>query len=94
MTTNNPIYTQVLLAIRPWESDQDMSLLRDNVIGIKYDGLLWGASTTEEIGYGISDLLIALTLDENKVKLDNILSELMSMEDIISRVDVRLWNRF
>lgn len=85
--------SQVLFAVRPWESTQEMSQLIIAVIGIQRNGLTWGATTTEVVGFGISELLITAVIDTDKVSIDTILEDLVSLDSIISRVEIRMLNK-
>lgn len=85
--------SQVLLAIRPWNHTQQMSDIIVAVLGMNIDGVLWGATTTENVGYGIADLLVTAVIDESKISMEALLEEFIALDEIISRVDIRLWNK-
>lgn len=85
--------SQVLFSIRPWHHEQEMVELIALVLGIQMEGVLWGATTTENVGYGVRELLVTAVLDENLVSIDNVLAELVALDEFISQVSIRLWNK-
>lgn len=85
--------SHILLAITPWKSGQDVKKLEAMVRDIKHPGILWEASTIEGPSFGISTLLIDLRLDENLVSMDELQDALMDLDEFISAIDIRLWNR-
>lgn len=85
--------SQVLFAIRPWSHEQDMMQLTTSVVNLQINGVLWGANTTEDVGYGVRDLLITAVIDENVISLDEVMEYLLAQEDMISQVNIRLWNK-
>jgi len=56
-------------------------------------GVIWGANTIENVGYGIRELVIAAVVDEDVLSMDTLLGDITNLHDIISRVDVSLWNK-
>lgn len=85
--------SHVLLAITPWKSTQDMKKLEMMVRDIKHPGILWEASTIEGPTFGISTLLIDMRLDERIVSMDEIQDKLIGLDEFISAVEIRMWNR-
>ena len=85
--------SQIVLRIRPWDHEQEMSQLIVTLFGININGVTWGANTTENIGYGIRELVVTAVLDESILSIDDLVEELIALDDIISRVDVSLWNK-
>lgn len=92
-TQNLSNLSQVVFAIRPWDHEQEMSQLMVTILGLNLDGVTWGATTTENVGYEIRDLILTAVIDEGRISIDNIIEAFIDLDDIISRVDVRLWNK-
>jgi translation elongation factor EF-1beta len=82
---------QVLFSITPWDADQEDILPK--ILEINGNTLLWGAYTHEDIGFGIKNLLITATLDESMLSVREVLEKMQSLDDIVSRVEILLWNR-
>jgi len=83
--------SQVLFSITPWESEQEDIVSK--ILDIKFDTLLWGAYTYEDVGYGIRKLLITASLDEKQTAVRNILESITELDDYVSNVEIMLWNR-
>lgn len=84
---------QVVLAIRPWDHEQDINLLTDRINGISLDGITWGASHASDIGYGVKELHIAAACDTAVTSIDTLLELIIAMEDAVSQASVTLWNK-
>ncbi|KAG8063080.1 hypothetical protein GUJ93_ZPchr0003g18424 [Zizania palustris] len=54
--------SSVLLDVKPWDDETDMTKLEEAVRNVKMDGLLWGASKLVPVGYGIKKLQIMMTI--------------------------------
>jgi translation elongation factor EF-1beta len=85
--------SQVVFRIRPWDYDMEIGTLIVAVLGLNLEGLTWGANTTENVGYGIRDFIVTAVLDETLISIDDVIDRLTEFDDIISRVDVPLWNK-
>merc|ERR1712173_175769 len=55
--------TSVVLDIKPWDDETDMTEMLNNVKTIEKDGLVWGASKLVPVGYGINKLRIIMVVE-------------------------------
>lgn len=65
-----------------------MEELKANVLAIEKDGLVWGASKLEAVGFGIKKLQINLVIEDEKVSLDELQQQIEEDEDHVQSTDV------
>uniref|UniRef100_A0A9J8AEA9 Eukaryotic translation elongation factor 1 delta a (guanine nucleotide exchange protein) n=1 Tax=Cyprinus carpio carpio TaxID=630221 RepID=A0A9J8AEA9_CYPCA len=76
--------SSILLDVKPWDDETDMSKLEECVRSIQMDGLLWGASKLVPVGYGIKKLQISCVVEDDKVGTDILEEEITTFEDYVS----------
>ncbi|KAM9327454.1 elongation factor 1-beta [Pholidichthys leucotaenia] len=85
--------SSILLDVKPWDDETDMSKLEECVRSIQMDGLVWGQSKLVPVGYGIKKLQINCVVEDDKVGTD-ILEELITaFEDYVQSMDVAAFNK-
>ncbi|KAJ5169943.1 elongation factor 1-beta [Penicillium coprophilum] len=62
--------------------------LEANVRAIEIEGLVWGGSQFIDIGYGIKKLQINLVVEEDKVSLEALYTQIEKEEDHVQFIDV------
>jgi len=80
--------TSVVLDIKPWDDETDMTEMLKNVKTIEKDGLVWGASKLVPVGYGINKLRIIMVVEDEKVSIDEVQEQIAEFEDFVQSVDV------
>jgi len=86
--------SNVVLDVKPWDDETDMSELEKRVRTIEQDGLLWGASKLVEVGYGIKKLTIMCVVEDEKVSIDDLSEKITDEnEDLCQSVDVAAFNK-
>merc|ERR1711962_36000 len=80
--------TSVVLDIKPWDDETDMTEMLNNVKTIEKDGLVWGASKLVPVGYGINKLRIIMVVEDEKVSIDEVQEQIAEFEDFVQSVDV------
>ncbi|XP_077471186.1 elongation factor 1-delta-like isoform X3 [Stigmatopora argus] len=85
--------SSILLDVKPWDDETDMSKLEECVRSVAMDGLLWGASKLVPVGYGIKKLQINCVVEDDKVGTDILEEEITKFEDFIQSVDVAAFNK-
>jgi elongation factor 1-beta len=88
--------SSVLLDVKPWDDETDMTKLEEQVRAVKMDGLFWGASKLVPVGYGIKKLQIMMTIEDDKVSPDNLIEDYLSVEpasDYIQSCDIVAFNK-
>ncbi|CAG12265.1 unnamed protein product [Tetraodon nigroviridis] len=76
--------SSILLDVKPWDDETDMSKLEECVRSVQMDGLLWGASKLVPVGYGIKKLQINCVVEDDKVGTDILEEEITKFEDFVS----------
>ncbi|RAM39488.1 hypothetical protein DOZ52_29005, partial [Enterobacter hormaechei] len=64
--------SSILLDVKPWDDETDMTKLEECVRSIQLDGLVWGQSKLLPVGYGIKKLQIACVVEDDKVGTDQL----------------------
>ncbi|KAL1281003.1 hypothetical protein QQF64_015603 [Cirrhinus molitorella] len=85
--------SSILLDVKPWDDETDMSKLEECVRSIQMDGLLWGASKLVPVGYGIKKLQINCVVEDDKVGTDLLEEEITKFEDFVQSVDIAAFNK-
>jgi elongation factor 1-beta len=65
-----------------------MDKLKENVLSIKQDGLVWGGSKYVAVGFGIKKLQLNLVIEDDKVSLDELQAKIEEDEDHVQSTDV------
>ena len=82
-----------MLEIKPWEADTDTVALEAAVREVGLEGLLWGQSRLEEIGYGVKKLVINAVV-EDQVSIDDLVEAITeSGEEYVQSVDIVAFNK-
>ncbi|XP_057190602.1 eukaryotic translation elongation factor 1 delta a (guanine nucleotide exchange protein) isoform X5 [Triplophysa rosa] len=85
--------SSILLDVKPWDDETEMSKLEECVRSIQMDGLLWGASKLVPVGYGIKKLQIGCVVEDDKVGTDILEEEITKFEDYVQSVDIAAFNK-
>jgi elongation factor 1-beta len=65
-----------------------MVALEQAVRDIEKDGLVWGASKLVPVGFGIRKLQINLTVEDEKVSLEDLQEQIQDFEDYVQSTDI------
>ncbi|XP_048858318.1 elongation factor 1-beta [Brienomyrus brachyistius] len=85
--------SSILLDVKPWDDETDMTKLEESVRSIQMDGLLWGSSKLVPVGYGIKKLQIQCVVEDDKVGVDQLEEEITAFEDYVQSMDVAAFNK-
>ncbi|XP_056287128.1 elongation factor 1-beta [Pseudoliparis swirei] len=85
--------SSILLDVKPWDDETDMSKLEECVRSIQIDGLVWGQSKLVPVGYGIKKLQIGCVVEDEKVGTDILEERISAFEDFIQSMDVAAFNK-
>jgi len=85
--------SQIMLDVKPWDDETDMKAMEDSVRTIVMDGLVWGASKLNPVGFGINKLSILCTVVDDKVSVDDLSEKIAEFEDFVQSVDVAAFNK-
>jgi len=93
---NKPVLiakSSLVLDVKPWDDETDMTELERSVRSIEQDGLLWGASKLVPLAYGIKKLQISAVIEDDKVSVDELEEKITSFEDLIQSMDIAAFNK-
>ncbi|XP_041056274.1 elongation factor 1-beta isoform X1 [Cetorhinus maximus] len=85
--------SSILLDVKPWDDETDMSKLEECVRSVTMDGLVWGSSKLVPVGYGIKKLQIQCVVEDDKVGTDMLEETITAFEDYVQSVDVAAFNK-
>lgn len=85
--------SSILLDVKPWDDETDMSKLEECVRSVSMDGLLWGQSKLVPVGYGIKKLQIGCVVEDDKVGTDILEEAITAFEEYVQSVDVAAFNK-
>jgi elongation factor 1-beta len=85
--------SNIILDVKPWDDETDMTEVESLVRTIKCDGLLWGASKLVDVGYGIKKLQIACVVEDDKVSTDFLEEEITAFEEHVQSMDIAAFNK-
>jgi len=69
-----------------------MKSLKEEVLGIKMDGVTWGDGQFKPIAYGLQKLVIMATLIDELVDVDA-LKESLEAISLVQSADIFAWNK-
>lgn len=85
--------SSVILDVKPWDDETDMTVTEKLVRGIQMDGLVWGASKLVPLAYGIKKLQIMCVVEDEKVSIDELQEKITEFEDQVQSVDIAAFNK-
>ncbi|KAG5182581.1 eukaryotic elongation factor-1 B beta [Tribonema minus] len=82
--------SNVVYEVKPWEADQDLKALYEKIKEkCAMDGLRWSEGCTlAPVAFGINKLVIACTIEDDKVGLNDISDMIEALEDDVQSVDL------
>ena len=85
--------SNVILDVKPWDDETDMSEMEKAVRSIEKDGLTWGVSKLVPLAYGIKKLQIVCVVEDEKVSIDELQEQICEHEDFVQSVDVAAFQK-
>ncbi|VDO95888.1 unnamed protein product [Soboliphyme baturini] len=85
--------SNIILDVKPWGDDTDLKEMEKRIRDITADGLVWGASRTIPVAYGIKKIQISCVVEDDKVGTDFLEEAITGMEDLVQSVDVVAFNK-
>jgi len=84
--------SSVILDIKPYEAECDMTKLEEEVRKIAMEGLTWAGSELVPVGYGVSKLRIIANVVDDIVSVDDLQQQIEDLEDVQSS-DIYAFNK-
>jgi translation elongation factor EF-1beta len=94
--TNKPAViakSSVLLDVKVWDDETDMTALEKAVRGIVMDGLVWGSSKLVPVAYGVKKLQIQCVIEDDKVSTEALDEQICAFDDYVQSVDIAAFNK-
>ncbi|XP_078664394.1 elongation factor 1-delta-like isoform X2 [Branchiostoma floridae x Branchiostoma belcheri] len=85
--------SMIVLDVKPWDDETDMSEVEKSVRSIATDGLVWGQSKLVPLAYGIKKLQISCVVEDDKVGTDFLEEKITEFEDYVQSVDIAAFNK-
>ena len=84
----------VLFEIKPLDDTTDLDEMAKKVLGITMDGLYWKTEYKKvPVAYGIFKLIIGMTVEDEKVSVDDVQEKIEALEDMVQSVDILAFNK-
>ena len=84
----------VLYEVKPLESDTDLDALAQRILAIKGDGIYWKTEYKKEpVAFGIFKLIIGVTVEDDKVSVDELQEQIESFNDMVQSVEILAFNK-
>jgi len=85
--------SEVTLDVKPWDDETCMEELERLVRTIAMEGLVWGSSKLEPVGYGIFKLRIRCVVVDDLVSTDDIEDQIIGFGDHVQSMDIFAFNK-
>lgn len=85
----------VMLEVKPLDDTTNLDDLAKKIFKeITQDGLFWKTEYKKEpVAFGIFKLIIAFSLEDEKVSVDEIVEKIENMEDFVQSVEIAAFNK-
>uniref|UniRef100_A0A8C6CP51 Eukaryotic translation elongation factor 1 beta 2 n=1 Tax=Moschus moschiferus TaxID=68415 RepID=A0A8C6CP51_MOSMO len=85
--------SSILLDMKPWDDETDMTKLEECVRSIQADGLVWGSFKLVPVGYGIKKLQIQCVVEDDKLGTDMLEEQITAFNKYVQSMDVAAFNK-
>lgn len=85
----------VMLEVKPMDDKVDLDKLAKKLFNdITQEGLFWKTEYKKEpVAYGIFKLIVAFSLEDEKVSVDDIVERIEGIEDMVQSVEIAAFNK-
>ena len=85
----------VMLEVKPLDSETNLDDLAKKIFkDITQEGLFWKTEYKKEpVAFGIFKLIIAFSLEDEKVSVDEVVEKIEAMEDFVQSVEIAAFNK-
>ena len=83
-----------MFEVKPLDSDTDLDVLAAQILAIKKDGLFWKTQFKKEpVAFGIFKLIIGVTVEDDKISVDDLVEEIEAIADKVQSVEILAFNK-
>ena len=84
----------VIFEVKPWEAEQSIEEMANQVMAIAMPGLVWKAEWKKEpIGFGIEKLIVGCVVEDEIVSVDDLQEKMEALEEIVQSVDIQSFSK-
>ena len=84
--------SSVVLDVKVWDDETDLKEVENQVREVQKDGLLWGASKTVPVAFGMSKLQIVCIVEDEKVSVDWLTEQIEELE-LVQSTDIAAFQK-
>jgi len=85
--------SSILVDIKPWDDETNLTELAQKLTSVQKDGLLWGANKLVPVAYGVKKLQQLLVIEDDKVSGEDLEDLILGFEDYVQSMDIVAWNK-
>ena len=83
-----------MFEVKPMDSETDLDKLAARILAIKMDGLYWKTEYKKiPVAFGIFKLIIAVTVEDEKVSVDGLQEKIEEFDDMVQSVEILAFNK-
>ena len=83
-----------MFEVKPLDSDTDLDALAKQILEITKDGLFWKTQYKKEpVAFGIFKLIIGVTVEDEKISVDQLVEDIEAIEDKVQSVEILAFNK-
>ena len=84
----------IVLDVKPWEADTDLTAVWKMIVANEIDGLTWGEKyELQPVAFGIKKIVMTCTIVDALVVMDDITDVIEGMEDHVQSCTVASFNK-
>lgn len=84
----------VLFEVKPLSDETDLDAMAKKILEIKQDGLYWKTEYKKEpVAFGIYKIVIGVTVEDEKVSVDDIQEKIEAIDDMVQSVEIAAFNK-
>ena len=84
----------VLFEVKPLDNETDLDALAKRILAINQDGLYWKTEYKKEpVAFGIFKIIIGMTVEDEKVSVDDIVEKIEAFDDMCQSVEILAFNK-
>ena len=91
-----PVIAQslVLFEVKPLDDTTDLDVLAARILAINMPGLYWKTEYKKmPVAYGIFKIIIGVTLEDDKVGVDDLQEQIEAFDDMVQSVEILAFNK-
>lgn len=84
----------VMFEVKPLDSETNLDDVAKRILDIKLDGCYWKTQYKKEpVAFGIFKLVIGVTVEDEKVSVDDLVELIESFDDMVQSVEILAFNK-